>query len=85
MASHAERLDGTAEDKKKFLVLLTAGLISSLIMLDSNIVAVSLPSIARSLGVTFIPLLHLLLSGCEPNEVNKRSKRGLCLINFGGG
>ncbi|HEY4052053.1 MAG TPA: MFS transporter [Acidobacteriaceae bacterium] len=53
MASDRERLDGTAKDKKKFLVLLTAGLISSLIMLDSNVVAVSLPSIARSLGVTF--------------------------------
>jgi hypothetical protein len=45
MASQGERLDGTAKDKKKFLVLLTAGLISSLIMLDLNIVAVSLPSI----------------------------------------
>ena len=53
MASDRERLDGTAKDKKKFLVLLTAGLISSLIMLDSNIVAVSLPSIARSVGVNF--------------------------------
>jgi EmrB/QacA subfamily drug resistance transporter len=53
MASHGKRLDGTAVDKKKFLVLLTAGLISSLIMLDSNIVAVSLPSIARSLGGSF--------------------------------
>jgi hypothetical protein len=53
MASQGERLDGTAKDKKKFLVLLTAGLISSLIMLDLNIVAVSLPSIARSLSVTF--------------------------------
>jgi MFS family permease len=53
MASHGKRLDGTAVDKKKFLVLLTAGSISSLIMLDSNIVAVSLPSIARSLGGSF--------------------------------
>jgi hypothetical protein len=53
MASRGERLDGTAKEKKKFLALLTAGLISSLIMLDSNIVAVLLPSIARSLGVTF--------------------------------
>jgi hypothetical protein len=50
LASHGKRLDGTAVDKKKFLVLLTAGSISSLIMLDSNIVAVSLPSIARSMG-----------------------------------
>jgi EmrB/QacA subfamily drug resistance transporter len=36
-----------------FWILLTASLISSLIMLDSNIVAVSLPSIGRSLGATF--------------------------------
>jgi EmrB/QacA subfamily drug resistance transporter len=43
----------TSEAKRKFLVLVTAGLVSSLIMLDSNIVAVSLPSIARTLGATF--------------------------------
>ena len=35
------------------MVLLTASLVCSLIMLDSNIVAVSLPSIARSLDATF--------------------------------
>ena len=66
-------------------VLLCASGVSFMIMLDSNIVAVSLPSIARSLGVTFIPLLHLLLSGCEPNEVNNRSERGLCSIIIRGG
>ncbi len=38
---------------RKSLVLVTMGLISSLIMLDSNIVAVALPSIARSLGAAF--------------------------------
>jgi len=37
----------------KFLILLVASAVSSLIMLDSNIVAVSLPAIARSLGATF--------------------------------
>src|ERR1700754_3632642 len=36
-----------------FWILLTASLVSSLIMLDSNIVAVSLPSIGRSLGAAF--------------------------------
>jgi EmrB/QacA subfamily drug resistance transporter len=40
-------------DRARFRVLLTASLVSSLIMLDSNIVAVSLPAIARSLGATF--------------------------------
>lgn len=39
--------------KSKTLLLLTASLISSLIMLDSNIVAVALPTIARSLNATF--------------------------------
>lgn len=34
-------------------LLLTASLVSSLIMLDSNIVAVSLPTIGRSLGASF--------------------------------
>jgi EmrB/QacA subfamily drug resistance transporter len=37
----------------KFPVLATASLVSSLIMLDSNIVAVSLPSIGHSLGASF--------------------------------
>jgi MFS family permease len=37
----------------KFPVLLTASLVSSLIMLDSNIVAVSLPAIGRSLSASF--------------------------------
>src|ERR1700761_4837631 len=37
----------------KFWILLTASLVSSLIMLDSNIVAVSLPAIGRALGASF--------------------------------
>src|ERR1700755_51163 len=39
--------------RRKFAILLTTSLISSLIMLDANIVAVSLPTIARSLGASF--------------------------------
>ena len=39
--------------ESKFWVLLTAPLVSSLIMFDSNIVAVSLPSIGRLLGASF--------------------------------
>ena len=42
-----------AEAWAKFWVLLTASLVSSLIMFDSSIVAVSLPSIGRSLGACF--------------------------------
>jgi MFS family permease len=37
----------------KFWVLLTTSLISSLIMLDSNIVAVSLPTMGRTFGASF--------------------------------
>jgi hypothetical protein len=37
----------------KLPVLVTASLVSSLIMLDSNIVAVSLPSIGHALGASF--------------------------------
>jgi EmrB/QacA subfamily drug resistance transporter len=40
-------------DKTRTWVLLTASLVSSLIMLDSNIVAVSLPAMARSLHASF--------------------------------
>jgi MFS family permease len=46
-------IQGEAEAPSKFWVLLTASLVSSLIMLDSNIVAVSLPAIGRSLGASF--------------------------------
>jgi hypothetical protein len=42
-----------AEASPKFRVLLTASLVSSFIMFGSSIVAVSLPSIGRSLGACF--------------------------------
>ena len=42
-----------AEASWKFRVLLTASLVSSLIVFGSNIVAVSLPSIGRSLKASF--------------------------------
>ena len=51
MASQREGAPVAA--RKKFLVLVTASLVSSMIMLDSNIVAVSLPAIARSLHASF--------------------------------
>ena len=41
------------EAASKSWLLLTASLVSSLIMLDSNLVAVSLPAIGRSLGASF--------------------------------
>ena len=42
-----------ARAPSKFWLLLTASLVSSLIMLDSNIVAVSLPAIGHSLNASF--------------------------------
>ena len=42
-----------AEASRKFRVLLTASLVSSLIVFGSNIVAVSLPSVGRSLEASF--------------------------------
>ena len=43
----------TQEQAPQRGVLMTTSLVSSLIMLDSNIVAVALPTIARSLNATF--------------------------------
>jgi hypothetical protein len=54
MMTHTPRRTPTADGRRRFSILLTASLVSSLIMLDPNIVAVSLPSIARSLGATFV-------------------------------
>ena len=49
-----------AEAWPKFWVLLTASLVSSLIMFDSSIVAVSLPSIGRSLGACFADVQRVI-------------------------
>src|SRR6202012_1879446 len=51
----------SAETSSKLPVLLTASLVSSLIMLDSNIVAVSLPAIGRSIGASF-PVIQWVIS-----------------------
>ena len=47
------RDDLGAAARSKFWILLTTSLVSSLIMLDSNIVAVSLPAIGRALRASF--------------------------------
>ena len=62
-------------DRSVFLVLLTASLVSSLIMFDSNIVAVSLPAIGRSLDASFTDVqwvisVHRLLDWQEPSATN---------------
>ena len=49
-----------AEASPKFRVLLTASLVSSLIMFDSSIVAVSLPLIGQSLGACFADVQRVI-------------------------
>jgi EmrB/QacA subfamily drug resistance transporter len=51
MASSPVSADQAVRAKRRILV--TTSLVCSLIMLDSNVVAVSLPSIARTLGASF--------------------------------
>jgi MFS family permease len=48
-----ERGQDRSLQRGRFPVLPTASLVSSLIMLDSNIVAVSLPAVGRSLSTSF--------------------------------
>jgi MFS family permease len=56
-ASAVAKTAPSSDDAKlKLRVLLTTSLVSSLIMLDSNIVAVALPAIGRSLKSTFTEL-----------------------------
>jgi EmrB/QacA subfamily drug resistance transporter len=45
--------NSTSSERRKLTILLTTSLVCSLIMLDANVVAVSLPTIARSLGASF--------------------------------
>jgi EmrB/QacA subfamily drug resistance transporter len=53
MAKFHRTSNATSSERRKFVILLTASLVCSLIMLDANVVAVSLPAIARSLGASF--------------------------------
>ena len=75
-------IQGEAEAPSKFWVLLTASLVSSLIMLDSNVVAVSLPAIGRSLGASFTdvqwvsaPLPHLRLAAAGVRRIRRPAWR----------
>src|ERR1700712_5159995 len=47
-------------------ILLIASLVSSLVMLDSNIVAVALPTIARSLGADFADMQWVITAYVLP-------------------
>lgn len=86
MTQHPTR--GADSRRRPFLVLLTASLVSSLIMLDSNIVAVSLPSIAASFGATFadmewvvsayvLPFAALLLAAGSFGDLHGRRRAAL--------
>src|ERR1700753_4097947 len=80
---------------EKFLVLLIASLVSSLIMLDSNIVAVSLPSIGRALSASFTDIQWvisayvltyaslLLASGNYADLYGRRKAMVIGLLVFG--
>jgi EmrB/QacA subfamily drug resistance transporter len=72
-------------------LLLTASLVSSLIMLDSNIVAVSLPTIGRSLGASFTDaqwvisayvLAYAALLMASGNYADLRGRRKSMLIGL---
>ena len=56
-----------AEASRKFQVLLTASLVSSLIVFGSNIVAVSLPSIGRLAEASFA-VVQWVISAYDPHE-----------------
>lgn len=80
----------------KFAVLLTTSLVSSLIMLDSNIVAVALPSIGRALGASFTDIQWvisayvltyaalLLATGSFADLYGRRRAMAIGLLIFGG-
>jgi MFS family permease len=79
------------EAASKSWLLLTASLVSSLMMLDSNIVAVSLPAIGRSLGASFTDvqwvisayvLTYAALLMASGNYADLRGRRKSMLIGL---
>jgi MFS family permease len=81
--------------RNKTWMLVTSSLVSSLIMLDSNIVAVSLPAIGRSLGASFTQIewvvsayllsysALLLAAGAWADLEGRKGKMVLGLFTFG--
>src|SRR6202167_4689159 len=88
-----------SQDRRKFTILLTTSLGCSLIMLDANVVAVSLPTIARSLGASFtdiewvvsayvLPFAALLLAAGSYADRHGRKRTmlvGLVVFAFASG
>jgi len=86
-------------ERRKFAILLTTSLVCSLIMLDANVVAVSLPAIARSLGASFtdiewvvsayvLPFAALLLAAGSLADRHGRKRTmlaGLAIFAFASG
>ena len=60
MVRLAQTSNSKLQERNKFTILLTTSLVCSLIMLDANVVAVSLPTIARSLGASFSDIQWVL-------------------------
>jgi EmrB/QacA subfamily drug resistance transporter len=91
--------NSTSSEQRKFAILLTTSLVCSLIMLDANIVAVSLPTIARSLGASFtdiewvvsayvLPFAALLLAAGSYADRHGRKRTmlvGLAIFAFASG
>jgi EmrB/QacA subfamily drug resistance transporter len=82
----------TQEQAPQRGVLMTTSLVSSLIMLDSNIVAVALPTIARSLNATFTDvqwvisayvLTYAALLLAAGNYADLRGRRKAMLLGLG--
>lgn len=94
-----QTFDSKSQQRRKFAILLTTSLCCSLIMLDANVVAVSLPTIARSLGASFadiewvvsayvLPFAALLLAAGSYADRHGRKRTiliGLAVFAFASG
>ena len=99
MAPFAQTSNSKSQERHKFAILLITSLVCSLIMLDANVVAVSLPSIARSLGASFtdiewvvsayvLPFAALLLAAGSFADRHGRKRTmlgGLAIFAFASG
>jgi EmrB/QacA subfamily drug resistance transporter len=99
MATLPQTSNFKSQERHKFAILLTTSLVCSLIMLDANVVAVSLPTIARSLGASFtdiewvvsayvLPFAALLLAAGSFADRHGRKRTmliGLAVFAFASG
>ena len=99
MVRLSQTSNSKSQRRRKFPILLTTSLVCSLIMLDANVVAVSLPTIARSLGASFtdiewvvsayvLPFAALLLAAGSYADRHGRKRTmlvGLTVFAFSSG